>query len=33
LWRPVYILTTKKVHGYKPHPSRQMQITKVWMDA
>ena len=33
LWRPVYILASAKVHGYQPHPARQMQLTKVWMDA
>ncbi|MDQ0474370.1 ABC transporter substrate-binding protein [Labrys wisconsinensis] len=31
LWRPVYNLASAKVHGYKPHPARQMQLTKVWM--
>jgi peptide/nickel transport system substrate-binding protein len=30
-WRPVFILATSKVHGYQPHPARQMQLTKVWM--
>lgn len=32
LWRPVYNLATAKVHGYEPHPARQMQLTKVWME-
>jgi peptide/nickel transport system substrate-binding protein len=32
-WRPIYILASAKVHGYKPHPARQMQLTKVWIDA
>ncbi|HEY0120487.1 MAG TPA: ABC transporter substrate-binding protein [Rhizobium sp.] len=31
LWRPVYSLSTQNVHGYMPHPARQMQLTKVWM--
>lgn len=30
-WRPVFILASSKVHGYRPHPARQMQLTKVWM--
>jgi peptide/nickel transport system substrate-binding protein len=33
LWRPVYILASSKVHGYKPHPARQMQLTRVWIEA
>lgn len=32
LWRPVYNLSTAKVHGYEPHPARQMQLTKAWME-
>jgi peptide/nickel transport system substrate-binding protein len=31
LWRPIFILASSKVHGYRPHPARQMQLTKVWM--
>jgi peptide/nickel transport system substrate-binding protein len=31
LWRPVYTLAARKVHGYKPHPARQLQLTKVWV--
>lgn len=31
LWRPVFVLATAKVHGYMPHPARQMQLNKVWM--
>lgn len=31
LWRPVYALCTQKVHGYLPHPSRQLHINKVWV--
>jgi peptide/nickel transport system substrate-binding protein len=30
-WRPVFILASAKVHGYKAHPARQMQLNKVWM--
>ena len=30
-WRPVFVLSTSKVHGYRAHPARQMQLTKVWM--
>jgi len=33
LWRPVYTMTSAKVHGYSAHPSRQMQLTRVWMDS
>jgi peptide/nickel transport system substrate-binding protein len=32
LWRPVYNLATARVHGYEPHPARQMQLTKAWME-
>jgi peptide/nickel transport system substrate-binding protein len=31
LWRPVFSLASNRVHGYAAHPSRQMQLTKVWM--
>jgi peptide/nickel transport system substrate-binding protein len=30
-WRPVFVLSSSKVHGYQAHPARQMQLTKVWM--
>jgi peptide/nickel transport system substrate-binding protein len=30
-WRPVFALSTSKVHGYPAHPARQMQLTKVWI--
>ncbi len=30
-WRPVFSLAAARVHGYQPHPARQIQITKVWM--
>jgi peptide/nickel transport system substrate-binding protein len=31
MWRPVFTLASGKVHGYKPHPARQIQLNKVWM--
>jgi len=31
MWRPVFILASVKVHGYKPHPARQIQLNKVWL--
>jgi peptide/nickel transport system substrate-binding protein len=31
LWRPIFTLAAANVHGYLPHPARQMQLTKVWM--
>ena len=31
LWRPVFTLAAVNVHGYRPHPARQMQLAKVWM--
>ncbi len=31
MWRPVFILASSKVYGYKAHPARQMQLNKVWM--
>ncbi len=30
-WRPVFSIAAANVHGYLPHPARQMQLTKVWM--
>lgn len=30
-WRPVFSLASSRVHGYMPHPARQIQLTKVWM--
>jgi peptide/nickel transport system substrate-binding protein len=30
-WRPVFSLASGRVHGYLPHPARQIQVTKVWM--
>jgi peptide/nickel transport system substrate-binding protein len=31
LWRPYFILAAARVHGYRPQPARQMQLTRVWM--
>lgn len=31
VWRPVFGLASNRVHGYRPHPARQMQLTRVWM--
>lgn len=31
LWRPVYSLSSNKVHGYAAHPSREIDIVKVWI--
>jgi len=33
LWRPVYTITAKKVHGYPAHPTQYHQFNKVWVDA
>jgi peptide/nickel transport system substrate-binding protein len=30
-WRPVFSLASSRVRGYRPHPARQIQLTKVWM--
>jgi hypothetical protein len=27
----VFTLAAANVHGYRPHPARQMQLSKVWM--
>ena len=31
LFRPVYTATTKKVHGFPPHPTGYHQFNKVWI--
>jgi peptide/nickel transport system substrate-binding protein len=31
LWRPVFGLASERVHGYRPHPARQMQLNRVWV--
>ncbi|MBZ0161629.1 MAG: ABC transporter substrate-binding protein [Notoacmeibacter sp.] len=33
LYRPVYTITSKKVHGYPAHPTQYHQFNKVWMSA
>lgn len=33
LWRPVYTIANKKVHGYPAHPTQYHQFNKVWLDA
>ena len=30
LWRPVYTIASKSVHGYPPHPTQYHQFNKVW---
>ena len=32
-WRPVYTMTTKKVHGYPPHPTQYHQFNKTWIES
>lgn len=31
IFRPVYTMTTEKVHGYPAHPAQYHQFNKVWM--
>ena len=31
LWRPVYTIVAKNVHGYPAHPTQYHQFNKVWM--
>jgi peptide/nickel transport system substrate-binding protein len=31
LWRPVFGLSSERVHGYRPHPARQMHLNTVWV--
>jgi peptide/nickel transport system substrate-binding protein len=33
VWRPVFTIAGKKVHGYPPHPTQYHQFNKVWLDA
>ena len=33
LWRPIYTVAAKKVHGYPPHPTQYHQLNKTWVDA
>lgn len=30
LWRPVYCMASKAVHGYPAHPTQYHQFNKVW---
>lgn len=31
LWRPVFTIVSKKVHGYPPHPTQYHQFNKIWI--
>ena len=31
VWRPIFTITSKKVHGYPPHPTQYHQFNKVWV--
>jgi len=33
IWRPVYTITTSKVHNYPPHPTQYHQFNKVWIES
>ena len=33
LWRPIYSIAAKKVHGYPAHPTQYHQLNKVWVEA
>ena len=33
LWRPIYSVASKKVHGYPAHPTQYHQLNKVWVEA
>ncbi len=33
LWRPIFSVAAKKVHGYPAHPTQYHQLNKVWVDA
>jgi peptide/nickel transport system substrate-binding protein len=33
IWRPVYTIASKKVHGYPPHPTQYHQFNKVWIES
>jgi peptide/nickel transport system substrate-binding protein len=33
IWRPVFTIASKKVHGYPPHPTQYHQFNKVWLDS
>ena len=33
LWRPIYTIASKKVHGYPAHPTQYHQLNKTWIEA
>lgn len=33
IWRPVFTIAAKKVHGYPPHPTQYHQFNKVWLES
>jgi peptide/nickel transport system substrate-binding protein len=33
LWRPIYAVASKKVHGYPAHPTQYHQLNKTWIEA
>jgi peptide/nickel transport system substrate-binding protein len=33
VWRPVYTMTTPRVHNYPPHPTSYHQFNKVWIES
>jgi peptide/nickel transport system substrate-binding protein len=33
VWRPVFTIAAKKVHGYPPHPTQYHQFNKVWLES
>jgi peptide/nickel transport system substrate-binding protein len=33
LWRPVFTIASKKVHGFPAHPTQYHQLNKVWLEA
>jgi peptide/nickel transport system substrate-binding protein len=33
LWRPIYSVASKKVHGYPAHPTQYHQLNKCWVEA
>ena len=33
LWRPIYTIASKKVHGFPAHPTQYHQLNKTWVEA
>ncbi len=33
VWRPVYTMTTARVHNFPPHPTNYHQFNKVWIES